>query len=70
MMFNLTSVARETDKSHHDPIELCKLLAKSMGSSEINIADKNGSTPLHLAACRGASICCMYLLQVSGLIGG
>ena len=47
-----------------DPIELCSVLTDSMRNRELDVQDENGQTPLHLASMRGATICCVHLLQV------
>ena len=49
-----------------DPIELVALLDPSDTSIEqpsVDVSDKFGSTPLHYAAQRGATISCMHLLR-------
>lgn len=48
-----------------DPIELLTLLSSSMGNKNLDTCDKNGQTPLHRAAIRGATVCCMHLLERS-----
>ena len=58
-------VCRENEKSQFDPVDLCKLLVKSMKAADLNITDTAGCTPLHYAARRGSSICCVYLIQVT-----
>ena len=51
-----------------DPIELCSVLTDNMKNKELDVQDENGQTPLHLAAKRGATICCVHLLQVRGIV--
>ncbi|XP_061174017.1 poly [ADP-ribose] polymerase tankyrase-like isoform X2 [Saccostrea echinata] len=46
-----------------DPIELCTVLTSAMKGEHVDDADKNGQSALHLAAQRGATICCIHLLQ-------
>ncbi|XP_045173685.2 poly [ADP-ribose] polymerase tankyrase-like [Mercenaria mercenaria] len=46
-----------------DPIELCSVLTDAMQNKELDARDENGRSPLHLAAMRGATICCIHLLQ-------
>ncbi|XP_060068797.1 poly [ADP-ribose] polymerase tankyrase-like [Ylistrum balloti] len=46
-----------------DPVELCSVLTKAMRDQQIDEIDKSCQTPLHLAANRGATICCVHLLQ-------
>ncbi|CAD5123349.1 DgyrCDS11707 [Dimorphilus gyrociliatus] len=48
-----------------DPIELLSLLTSSMGNKKIDVCDKNGQTPLHRAAIRGATVSCMHLIERS-----
>ena len=47
-----------------DPIDLCSVLTDAMGNKELESVDENGFTSLHMAAMRGATICCIHLLQV------
>jgi hypothetical protein len=47
-----------------DPIELLSLLTAHMNDQKVDEPDAKGETPLHLAAARGATICCLHLLQV------
>ncbi|KAL4238217.1 hypothetical protein ACF0H5_002929 [Mactra antiquata] len=49
--------------SQLDPIELCSILTDAMQNKELDARDENGLSPLHLAAMRGATICCVHLLQ-------
>lgn len=49
--------------SQLDPVELCSVLTKAMRDQQIDEIDKFSQTPLHLAANRGATICCVHLLQ-------
>lgn len=46
-----------------DPIELCSVVTGAMKGEHIDDGDKNGQSALHLAAQRGATICCVHLLQ-------
>lgn len=55
-----------SDSSFMDPIELVALLDPGdnpMQGQAIDVADVFGSTPLHYAAQRGATISCMHLLR-------
>ena len=47
-----------------DPIELLSLVTAAMEDQRIDEVDAYGNAPLHLAAMRGATICCIHLLQV------
>lgn len=49
--------------SQLDPIELCSLLTEAMQNKNLDSRDCQGRSPLHLAAMRGATICCIHLLQ-------
>ncbi|XP_012945468.1 poly [ADP-ribose] polymerase tankyrase [Aplysia californica] len=51
------------DKSQVDPIELCSLLTSFMRDQRVDEPTQRGFTPLLYAACSGATICCMHLLQ-------
>nr|XP_034325804.1 poly [ADP-ribose] polymerase tankyrase-like isoform X4 [Crassostrea gigas] len=46
-----------------DPIELCSVLTSAMKGEHIDDGDRNIQSALHLAAQRGATICCVHLLQ-------
>jgi ankyrin repeat protein len=59
-----------TDHSHMDPIDLVELLepiedmpAEVPDTTPAVLIDNFGSTPLHYAAQRGATISCMHLLR-------
>ena len=54
------------DSSFSDPIEVCSMLVEAMKNKEGNLdePDKFGGTPLMYAAYRGATVCCLLLLQV------
>ncbi|XP_029642629.1 poly [ADP-ribose] polymerase tankyrase isoform X2 [Octopus sinensis] len=47
-----------------EPIELVQLLTSAMRYSQIDLTDFFGQTPLHRAACRGATICCRHLVKL------
>ncbi|GAB1609603.1 poly [ADP-ribose] polymerase tankyrase-like isoform X2 [Argonauta hians] len=47
-----------------EPIELVQLLTSAMRFSQIDLTDFFGQTPLHRAACRGATICCRHLVKL------
>ncbi|XP_070180050.1 poly [ADP-ribose] polymerase tankyrase-like isoform X2 [Littorina saxatilis] len=46
-----------------DPIELLSLMTAAMKDQHVDEPDSSGDTPLHKAAAKGATICCMHLLQ-------
>ena len=48
-----------------DPVESYSIFATAMKYQQLDIPDKFGRTPLHYAACRGATVCCMLLTQVN-----
>ena len=54
-----------------DPISIVNMLcdaAKEQGkdvSAMLNTPDKDGRTPLHVGAMRGATISCLHMLKVS-----
>ena len=50
--------------SRLDPIELLTVLVEAMNGEQLDTQDVDGFTPLHHAAMRGATICCVHLLQV------
>ncbi|CAB3397989.1 unnamed protein product [Caenorhabditis bovis] len=64
---------RETDfaensffHSQLDPISVVMSLTASMGTEQINLADCNGNTVLHLAAMRNAVICMTTFIRKNG----
>lgn len=64
--YAFVKIDNHKDASFIDPIELVALLDPSDNSSQapsLDIADEFGSTPLHYAAQRGATISCMHLLR-------
>ena len=63
---SIVSISVFVDSCARDPIELLSLLTAAMGDQQVDEPDKQGDTPLHLAAANGATICCMHLLQVGG----
>ena len=57
---------KHTDSSFSDPIEVCSMLVEAMkGTGGLDEADKFGGTPLMYAAYRGATVCCLLLIQVN-----
>lgn len=48
-----------------DPIELIQTLTSAMQHRLIDEPDSTGLTPLHRAACRGATICCRHLMRMN-----
>ena len=54
---------RHKDHSALDPIELVSTLTSYMTPGMLTTKDEFGNTALHCAAYRGASVCCMHLLQ-------
>src|SRR6218665_1329209 len=62
----LMSLKRHTVVSPMDPVELCSTLTSSTNkpSSMVNYGDQFGLTPLHVAARRGAGVCCLHLIKV------
>ena len=56
------------DSSFSDPIEVCSMLVETMKKKKgLDEADKFGGTPLMYAAYRGATVCCLLLIQVANL---
>ena len=39
------------------------MLVEEMAGKEVDARDQFGSTPLHYAAFRGATVCCLLLLE-------
>ena len=57
-----------SDSSKVDPIEMCTTLTSVMETNGIDEADEFGKTPLHCAAMRGATVCCMHLISKGAVI--
>ncbi|XP_078675989.1 poly [ADP-ribose] polymerase tankyrase-like isoform X2 [Branchiostoma floridae x Branchiostoma belcheri] len=51
------------NKTAIDPIEVTTTLTVAMNGQGIDTADEFGQTPLHRAAFRGATICCLHLVE-------
>ncbi|XP_066280586.1 poly [ADP-ribose] polymerase tankyrase-like isoform X1 [Branchiostoma lanceolatum] len=51
------------NKTATDPIEVTTTLTVAMNGKGIDTADEFGQTPLHRAALRGATICCLHLVE-------
>ena len=56
---------RHMVKSRVDPVESLSIFALAMGYKGLNQQDNFGRSTLHYAAYRGATVCCMMLVQVS-----
>ena len=55
---------KESDSSFSDPIEVCSMLVEAMeGEKALDSKDKFGGTPLMYAAYRGATVCCLLLIE-------
>ena len=54
------------DSTFSDPIEVCSMLVEAMKGKgwRLDEPDMFGGTPLMYAAYRGATVCCLLLLQV------
>lgn len=50
-------------KRSHDPIELVMTLTSAMEGRNLDLPDIDGKSPLHYAADKGATVCCIHLLQ-------
>lgn len=61
----IISFSSANDNSEIDPIEAASLLKDSMRKQKIGHPDKQGRTPIHAAALRGAIISLMDLADVS-----
>lgn len=48
-----------------DPVESFKIFQSAMKDEQLGVTDAFGRSPLHYAACRGATVCCMLLIKVS-----
>ena len=56
---------KHKDGSFSDPIEVCSMLVEATKNEKsLDEADKFGGTPLMYAAYRGATVCCLLLIQV------
>ena len=47
-----------------DPVESYSIFSSAMKNQQLDVIDDFGRSPLHYAACRGATVCCMLLVQV------
>ena len=57
-------IGRHAERSRTDPIEVCSMLVEAMrGGEGVDARDEFLSTPLHYAAFRGATVCCLLLLE-------
>ena len=61
--YAFVKVAKHRDTHRIDPIEVCSMVVEAMGSKRVDEPDEYGSTPLHYAALRGATVSCLLLLQ-------
>ncbi|XP_078315747.1 poly [ADP-ribose] polymerase tankyrase-like isoform X2 [Crassostrea virginica] len=61
--YTFDKVGKFGQSSACDPIELCSTLTGAMRGERVDEVDKNDQSALHLAAQRGATICCVHLLQ-------
>lgn len=50
--------------SQMDPVESYSIFSSAMKNQQLDVIDDFGRSPLHYAACRGATVCCMLLVQV------
>ena len=66
--YAFVKVGKHTDHSRMDPIEVCSMIVEAMDSNRVDEPDEFGSTPLHYAAWRGATVCCLLLLQVINIM--
>ena len=46
-----------------DPVESYSIFASAMKYQQLDVIDVYGRSSLHYAACRGATVCCMLLVQ-------
>jgi ankyrin repeat protein len=56
-------VGKHLDNTRTDPIEVCSMLVEAMNGKQIDNVDAYGCSPLHYAAYRGATVCCLLLLE-------
>ena len=56
-------IGNHADRSRSDPIEICSMLVEAMRGERVDSRDEFLSTPLHYAAFRGATVCCLLLLD-------
>lgn len=63
MHYTFVKAGRHTETRRCDPIEMCSMLVEAMEGKQIDEADEFGSTPLHYAALRGATVSSLLLLQ-------
>ncbi len=64
--YAFVKIGNHRDSSRMDPIEVVSLLVEAMEEergSDVDVKDEFGSTPLHYAAYRGATVSCLLLLQ-------
>ncbi len=61
--YAFVKIGRHGDSSRTDPIEVCSMLVDKMGGRGVDHRDAFGRSPLHYAARRGATVCCLLLLK-------
>ena len=61
--YAFVKVGQHRESRRIDPIEVCSMVVEAMGSKRVDEPDEFGSTPLHYAAYRGATVSCLLLLQ-------
>ena len=61
--YAFVKIGNHKNYSSIDPIEACSMLVEAMKGKNVDLKDEYGSTPLHYAAYRGATVSCLFLLQ-------
>lgn len=61
--YAFVKIGAHANHSRADPIEVCSMVVEAMEDRNVDEADEYGSTALHYAAYRGATVCCLLLIS-------
>ncbi|TRY73067.1 hypothetical protein TCAL_13884 [Tigriopus californicus] len=61
--YAFVKIGAHANHSRTDPIEVCSMIVEAMADQNVDEADEYGSTALHYAAYRGATVCCLLLIS-------
>eukprot|EP00095_Tigriopus_kingsejongensis_P005843 maker-scaffold697_size109876-snap-gene-0.23 protein:Tk05843 transcript:maker-scaffold697_size109876-snap-gene-0.23-mRNA-1 annotation:"poly(adp-ribose) polymerase pme-5-like" len=61
--YAFVKIGRHTNQARCDPIEVVSMLVDAMNQADLDEGDDFGTTPLHYAAFRGATVSCLLLIS-------